>query len=283
MLSIILGLINVIPLGIANSMSRKPSQAIGGKNVLFYRQIVTSIGLTIVLLFNLKTAHFDLKYIVLTFIISIICYFAMLTLYKSIEVGKVGIVSPISSSYVIYSVILTTLFFKTPISGNQIISIAAIIIGALLINLNFRDIRSGKKSIIEGVIPAFWSSIFFGVFFFLIQFPNKVLGPFLTAPLIEIAMFACVAIDLNKKRKKVADSKITFNTIFWIGLLTVIATTAFYYGLSICNASIFLVISSSSPMVVILYGYFVFKEKLTLQQYAAVLLILAGICTIAIK
>lgn len=283
MLSVILGLINVIPLGIANAMSRKPSQTIGGKKLMFFRQIITSLGLLIILLFNLKTTHFDTKMIIFTFIISIICYFAVLTMYKAIEVGKVGIVSPINSSYVIYSLILTTLFFKTTTTALQLYSVIAIIIGIIFISLNFKDIKSGEKKGFKGIAPAFFSSLFFGLFFFLAQFSNRTLGPFLTSFLIELSMFIYVAIDLRKIDIRLDEIKKISGIIIWVGALNVLAITAFYYGLSATNPAIFLVISSSSPLVMIFYGHFVFKEKLMIQQYAAALLILAGICIIAIK
>jgi len=282
MLGIILGIVNVTLMGITNAMSRVPSKLIGQKKLMFFRQIVTIIGLGIILLFTLKSTTFDIKYIIFALLISIIVYFAMLLMYKAFEIGNLGIVSPIASSSVIYSVILTTFFFHFPMKSIQVISMAVIVVGILLISTNFKEIKGSKSN--KGVIPAILTSLLFGVFFFFAQISNRVLGPYLNAFLFEVGMFICVVIDLYlTKEKLIKVDKGTIDFIILLGILSVISITAYYCGFKVAaNPAIFLVISAPSPLVATIYSSIVYKEKLTLQQYFAGFLILAGICTISL-
>lgn len=284
-LSIFLGLLGMIPMGLANAMAKIPTQKIGSTSLLFFRNIFTIIFLTPFLLFNLDNTKFIPGQIILALALSIIVYIAMVYFYKGLSIGKVAIVSPIASSYVILSLLLSVLLLGAVISKVQILSIIIIILGIIISSLNFNEIKRFKfNKNNSGLSYALVTMTLWGIFFFFAQIPNKALGPYLTSLLFEIGMFACAIFHLHSSAQKVkTPSWSNLKSIVVISGLTVVSVIAFYLGLAIANPALILVLNSATPIVIVLYGALAYKEKLSPHQYLSVCSIILGIVLIALS
>lgn len=109
-IGIIFGIIAMLGYGLSNAISQIPSKQLGSRKTIFYRNIFISIFLFIILIAFLKDATFSIKYIFITFVISLISYIPLLTFYKALKFGKVGIIVPIASSSVIFTVLFSIIF-----------------------------------------------------------------------------------------------------------------------------------------------------------------------------
>lgn len=284
-LSIFFGLLAMIPIGISNGLSPIPTKKIGPKSTLIFRGILTSTLLLIAMFFNLKETHFVTSQILYAFTTSLVAYVGLLFYYKALSIGKIGATAPIASGYIILSIALSVIFYKIPLSAWQATFIGIIILGIMLSSLNPKDFKSSSLFDVKSGIPfALVTAICWGFSFFMAQQPNKELGPYLVGLIFEVGIFCFSLIhSLGQKEKIVRPDLKTFGIIFTVAVLSVISILGLYLGLKVGNAGIILALSGGTSLVVAVYGYFVYKEKLSNSQYFAVLLILSGIVALSIK
>lgn len=280
------GIFSALVIGFANALSKKPGAEIGVEKFLFFRTILTTLLLLVVLLFF--GGKFNLPMILFSLLISSIAYLAMLSMYKGFTVDKIGLVSPIASTFSMITIILSAIFFHATLEPIQVLSIVIIIIGVIMINLNMND-KLNVKAIIKsnrGVFFGLITAFAYGIFFFLAQIPTRVLGQYETAFLFEVGILICSAVVLffSKKLKtlKLPDGQTKYD-IFLVAIFSVTAILSFYTGLkNINHASIVVALNSASPLVVIVLGRVIYKEKLTTLQKISGVIIVVGIIVLSL-
>lgn len=280
---IIFGIIAMLGFGISNALVSVPAKNIGILRTMFIRGIFSSLMLFLILLFFLSETNFSFNYILIAVIIAIIGYVPLATFFKAIKLGKVGIVTPIANSSVIFTVLLSIIFLKESLLATQILAILLIVTGIILTSINFKDLRNSNLFNVSSGIPyALVSAILWGVVFFLLKIPVNVLGPFLTSFIIEFGILIFSILHI-----KVANDSLIFPSrkmlihIFFIAFFAIIGSLFFNLGIKISSVSIIAALTFSSPLISTLYGKLVYKEKLNAVQYSALFLILLGIILVS--
>ena len=282
-LGIIFGLLAMFGYGLSNAMAKVPAKNLGSRKAIFFRGIFVSLLLLIILLFFSRETFFSPTYILIGFIISLIAYIGFNTFYKALKLGKVGIISPIANSSVIFTILLSIVFFNESLTWIQLSLIILITIGIILISINFKDLKNSHLFKISSGIPfALITCLLWGLVFFLYKIPIIILGPILTSFIIEFGMMIFSGIDLKI-------SKIYFNLpnkkeiihIFFVALFGAAGTLFFSLGVNMSGVSIVAALAFANPLISTLYGKFVYKEKLGIPQYVAILLMLTGIVLIS--
>ena len=203
--------------------------------------------------------------------------------YKAVELGKVGIVAPIANSSVIFTILFSIIFFKESLSVTQVISITFIIIGIILISIDFANIRNSSLfNIASGVPLALVTCFLWGVVFFLFKIPVNAIGPILTSFIVEfgIMIFSGLHLKISKVNVSMPDKRMIIY-LFIVAFFGAVALLFFNIGITVADVSIVSAITFANPLVACLYGRVVYKEKFNLQQYGAILLILVGIILIS--
>lgn len=283
--SIIFGIVAMFGFGLSNAISQVPSKEIGSRKTIFFRNIFVSILLLLILLFFLKESSFSIKYILIAFGISLIGYIPLVTFYEALRKGKVGIISPIANSSVIFTIIFSTIFFHESLSSIQLTSIILIVIGIILTSLNFRDVKASHLFKVSSGIPhALITCFLWGLVFFLFKIPVMALGPILTSFITEfgIMLFSGINLGISKISFDIPEKKI-LRYILFVAFFGAIGTLFFNLGINDKNSNLSIVaaLTFASPLVTMLYGKFIYKEKLNIQQWVAIMLILMGIITIS--
>lgn len=271
-------------MGVANSMSRPPIKILGEDKFMVLRTILTTTLLTILFIFNTKGANFIFLQILFAIGLAVICYFALILMYKSFSIGKLGVVAPITGAYTLISIILTLIFFHTKIETNQIIGICVITASIFLGSANFKDFdKSDFLNKKTGIPQAVGCFLLWGAFFFLAQIPTKALGPYLAALCFEIGILLCSLVRLYFiKDKSLKIEKKAFSFVTLMAFISVVGTALFYYGINNFNPAIILALSGATPLVATVYGLVVYKEKLTSKQFLTSLCIIGGIILLSI-
>ncbi len=269
--------------GLGNGISQVPIKKIGARRVIFFRSIFMSLILFMVLLFFLSETDFSPTYILITFVISLIGYIPLVTFYKALKIGKVGIISPIASSSVVFTILFSIIFFKESLNQMQLFAILVIIFGIVLISINFKDIKNSNLFKISSGVPfALITCVLWGLVFFLFKIPVNVLGPILTSFIIEFGnlVYSGINLKISKIGFKLPDKK-TLTYIFILALCVTVGSLFYNLGIRVSDVSIVAALYSSNPLVATLYGKFVYKEKLKMQQYFAIFLMLIGIVLVS--
>ncbi len=281
-LGILFGLFSMLGYGLSTGVISGLAKKYSPEQVTVYRNFFVSLILLVALLFYLSSSNFDVTFIVLVFGIAVLGYFSVKYLFKALRVGKVGVVSPISNSAVVLTVLLSVIFFKEQLSLLQVVAIALVIFGVLLNSVDFKHFRESnifdKRS---GVAYALVTFVLWGFIFFFSKIHVSVLGPFLSAFLIElgILVYSYLDIRVSKMRLKRVSSKELF--LFIVSAILAATGTLFYnLGVQVGVVSIVAVLSFSNPIAATFYSKVVNKETLKLKEMAALILIVLGVALV---
>lgn len=149
---VLFGLLAMIGFGMSNALSRVPSQNLGGIKTIFYRGIGLNIVLFIILIFFFPKGV-TWQGIGIASAIAIFSYLPIMFFYKGLALGKVGIISPIANSSAIITVLLAIVFFKESLNLWQAVSGVFIVLGIVLISINFKDLKNSNLFIISSGVP----------------------------------------------------------------------------------------------------------------------------------
>lgn len=282
-IGIFFAVIAMLGYGFGNALAKVPIQKIGSERTIFYRNAMVSILLLVIFLFFAHSATFSAKYILIAILIAIIGYIPLLFFYKALNIGKVGLVSPVANSSMAFTVLFSIIFFHESISFGQAGTIILIILGIILISLDPKDLKNSKLLKISSGLPyALVTSILWGLVFFLWKIPVSILGPILTSLVIEFGTMVCsvIYIYIVKKDFQRPDNKI-LKYILFMSLGGALGTLFFNMGIEKTNVSIVSPIASGAPLIATLYAKLVYKEKLSKLQYLAIIMIILGVILIS--
>jgi len=284
MLGILFGLVAMLGYGISNSMTQVPVKAMGSKRTIFFRNATASVLLGLATLFFLSETTISAEYVLIALGIAFLGYLPQLAYFRALKAGKVGVVSPIASSSVVFTVIFSLIFFNEVLRAWQIAAIAAIVAGIFLISANPRDWKNTNLlNISSGVPYALAAGVLWGLVYFLLKIPVSALGPMLSGFILEFGgmIFCGINLKLSKVSFGIPDSA-TLKRIIIIGLLGGMGTMFFNLGIQMYEVSIVAAITFSWPMLAAIYAKYAYKEEMSILQWAAVILILAGIITLSV-
>jgi len=285
-LGILFSVIAMVTMGLAVAMAKKPAQEIGVRRFVFWRQALTSTLLFITLVVSGQNWQFSTGYFALELVIAAASYIALISAYRSLTTGKIGVVAPIVSSSAIVTVLFSVAFLGESLNAAQAAAVGVTLLGIVLLSVDFSDFgKSDIFRISSGVPLALVACLVWGVTYALYKIPIAVLGPLLAAFAIEFGSFLpnVPANILTKTSFKFPGGKTTTQIII-IGILAAASTLFFNLGISVSGGEVALVaaITFSNPIVSSLYGLFVYKEKLNTRQWLALGLTVAGIIGISV-
>ena len=278
--AVLYGILSMLGYGLSSAIAQKPIRALGSIKAIFYRNIIISIVLFIVLLFQLPET-ISAQHIALAFAIAFLGYIPFVTFFKGLGTGKIGVVVPISNSAVIVTVLLSLTFLNETLTKLQAGAIALIVIGIILTSINFKDFKKSHLFHLHSGVPyALITCILWGVFWFVWKHPVTLLGPFFSAFIQELSMviYSGVHLKLLKQNYKWSHTK----TFIIMGILAAAGTLFFNLGLQTGPVSIVAPLVFANALVSTLYSRIIYKEKLSTTQYVAAALIIVGIVLVSL-
>jgi len=275
------GILAVLSYGFADFIAKKAVDKYGPLTAL---KISLILGGSVVFLYSILFVEFPqitFNSIIFVLLIGITGVLGWVTFYKGLEVGKVSIVSPIASSWGILPFILAIIFLAERLTLFEILASISIFSGVFLISVKWKEfIATTKDKLYKGAGLALLSLLGFGLAGFFVKFIVNELGPFYSVVLtrlvtiVLIFIFATKISQLSTKHVKF-ESKFIW-LLFLVGLFDAIGYLSFNFGLLVGSVSIVSAVTSAIPFVVVLLAYFFLKERLDINQYFGILLIIAG-------
>ena len=279
---VLLAFIAMLGFGLGNALSQVPVRKIGSLNTIFFRNAFSSVLLLGVLLVFPNQGVFSIEYALIALGISLIGIIPLYTFFKALEKGKVGIVTPIADSLVIFTVIFSVIFFKESLTLIQLAAILLIVTGIILVSVNLKDLKKSKALLLSsGISYALISCFLWGLVFFLLKIPVNVLGPILTSFIIELGiMIYSGAIIAAKKNMKIPDW-LTLKRIFFVAAAAAVGTLFYNLGISNAGVSVVSAIAFSNPVVAAVYANIAYREKLSKTQWISLFATVLGIVIIS--
>lgn len=279
---IIFGLLAMAGYGLASAIAQAPVKKIGAVRTIFFRNAMITLMIAPILLFDASENVLSWNYVAIALAISAVCYVPFAAFYKALEIGKIGIVTPVANSSVIYTILLSVFFFNETLTQLQLYSIALIVGGTIIISIDFRDLKNSDIFKFSSGVPlAILSSLLWGLGFFLFKIPVDVLGPILTSLIIEGGIAIYSGLHLFASGSFARPDNTSMKQIFLVAFFGAIGTLAYTLGIKTYGVSIVAALAFASPLVSVLYARAVYRERLCIQQYAASAMMIAGIIFIS--
>lgn len=283
-ISLIGGLIASLGFGISDFLSKKVSDRLGAMLTLFYSQIVSNLFVFVFCLGRFSIPSFSLSLVSLLFLCTLLYTLAYVALYQSFKIGKLSIVSPISSAYVIFATLISFLFFGETFRSNKLIILVVIIAGIMLSVIDWEDLKDGLQAedFARGVPQALIALALFSFTdplwnSFLERVSNWLVWVFISRLLLILILFAYFI--FKKRSFCIAKLKKISARLVWMGLFVAIAQLGQYWAFSqsFDTTSLIIAISSTYPLVTAGLAFALLKERLAVNQYIGVALTMAGL------
>lgn len=271
--------------GLESGIAKKYTRLIDPAKVVVFRQFVIVSLLLIVLTF-FKSINFNVFYILIGLALGLVGYFGLYMFFKAASVGEIGIVTPITGGRVVISTLVGLVVFSETINVMQGLAVLTIFIGLIAISIDPKKVNKllllDKNS---GVLYAILTAIIWGLVFPFIRIPAIVLGGILTTLAVEFGALISSYITLKKSKLNLLlnnkSEKAGITGVILMGILGTIAGVAQTLSYATGNIGIVTSIIASSPLITALYGKLVYKERLTVLQYMAILLIVTGMISLS--
>lgn len=244
--------------------------------------LTRTFGLLLLALFFLiftTPVRFSPFSIILVLVTAVLYVLSGLSYYKGLTIGQVSVISPVASSYPALTVILSVLLLKESLTSQQIAAISLAILGSILASFKLKDlIKLNPKNAARGVNYAIFASLCWSFMLLFIGILSSDLGWYVTVLLLN-AFSLLYLVSYSKVYKKDISfpAKGIILIIVLSAILDVFAVLSYSFGTTITYVAIIATVSSVYPAITILLARFFFKEKLDVNQWFGVLLVLVGL------
>lgn len=198
---------------------------------------------------------------------------------EAFRVSSAPLVGIIIQAFPAVVLLLSALVFKDVITPTQLIFIAIIFLGVILCSIDIKSVLSSKKILDRGTVLALIAMVFLSIFFTFLRIAINQYGWYLPN-LIATACFPLIYLFIKRSKEKFyfpKDKKIIF-ACFMVGLLIRSGDFALNWGLSLPNASsVVAPIAGAAPILFVTLSYFIYKDKVTRQQFFGIVTTLVGI------
>jgi drug/metabolite transporter (DMT)-like permease len=283
MFSIFSAFMGAFGFGTANVVIKK---SLGSLSIPQTLMMSTLSGIGWLLLFLMATRAgllFSLQDVLLAGGLALAEVTLYLVLYRTFAVSQVTVAIAVSGTYPILAAIIAAVLFQEVIGAQQWLAIAVLVVGALLVSVNWAELRDGKLDGNE--LAKGWPWILATTLIHALYFP--LLGQFTSqgsweSKLLLIKLFSALIlwlgfVVLRRERVLPPQNKIAFTSL--LGLLELLGWVGYSWATSASTGqtAILIAILKSSTLITAVWAYFVLNEKLSKLQYLGIGLIVAGL------
>jgi drug/metabolite transporter (DMT)-like permease len=208
--------------------------------------------------------------------------FSLYLMYRALALGPIAVASPIIATYSAVTVVLVVAFLGERLTAVQVVAIAVTFVGVVLASSDLRQLAQSIGRPLPGVRFAFLAMLGFGCWGALMAAATRehealalvVVGRFAGfLAVLVVALVTRAAIPRDRGRRAVA-------LVLTVGVCDTLANVLFVLGVQTGYAAIVAAASGIYPVLPALLAIRFLRERLALNQYVGVLVILGGLVTL---
>ena len=283
--SVIFGVIAAVGWGIADFLAAVISKRLGTLWTVFGVHIASVAATTIYLVFALDATLPSLGQWAALVGISLLAFFTYLAFYKSLQLGPVAVITPIVSMYAVVVILLAVIFVGERLGMAQTIGAIGTIVGIVVASTNPRALRRKEALIGAGVLFGILATLGLGLWQFAIGVLSREIGWFLPIYISRVLTLAYLTPIVVARRSwpwRRASSRLILGVIV-VGIVETGGLFAFARGSEVGIISIVAAASIMYPVIPVLGGLVVFKERLSLTQWSGLLIALVGLLVLTLS
>jgi len=206
---------------------------------------------------------------------------AYLLLYRALEIGPVALVSPVVAAYAVITIALAVAFLGESLVGIVALGAFTTVVGVVLTSTDLRKLGRSPGSQV-GLRYAIGAMGLFGVATFLLGKYAKEVGwlPTLTLSRAFTTAALLVAALLVRRAGHPGGTGMALWAItgaMIVGLIDVLGGAAYARGTELGFVSIVSAASATFPLIPVVGGVLLFRERPAASQFAGVALVVGGL------
>ncbi len=277
MISITLSIFACFGWGIADFIGGLKSRSLSTLSILMISSITGTIVLGLILLLMRSPLPND-SGLMWAFLTGPVGIMAMYLLYKSMAIGTMSILAPISATGVILPVIWGIVHGDS-LSGLSMVGITITILGSILAVME-RGIQGNQIILTKGLGLSVGSALFVGIYFILMDVACAN-NPIWASMIMRASTLFVLIPLLFFVRVKINTVRAQYPYIVLMGIMDTMAAFCFAIATSKGMLSEVAVISSLYPVVTVALSAVIVKERIHRIQYSGVFLALTGVMLIS--
>lgn len=207
---------------------------------------------------------------------------AILSFFKGLNIGKIAVVVPIANTWSIVSVIIGVFLLNEALANFQVLGIVLAISGTVLVSFKLADVLKLKfGKIAVGAEYAVLTLITWGIFFTVIGIISKQIGWYWATLFTQTIAAVMLLGYLVLRKERIAFPSPSAGRIILYGLILAISFLFLNASISYGYVAISAPIAASSPLVTVVLGALLLRERVERNQILGIAVILLGIVLVS--
>ena len=206
--------------------------------------------------------------------------------YKAFEIGNVSVVSAIFNLNAILAISVAIIVFGQKLNHIQTLGVSMVVIGVILVGINFKDLAVGKTSLTKGVKETIFASVLLGIFYWPVNEYITERAHWLSTSfiikLLSLVIVFFIALTQKMKLKFKNKTKNILLIVVLVGILEAVGVLSTSFGVSIGDSVLVAPIASAFSIVTITLAIIFLKEKITKIQGFGIAMAVVGIILTAV-
>jgi drug/metabolite transporter (DMT)-like permease len=205
---------------------------------------------------------------------------AYVSLYRSLELGPVALVSPIVAAYVAISILLAVVVRGETLGPLLIFGTLLTLGGAMLASTDIRRLRGGDRLFQAGIPWAFASMALFGVATFILGYWSQRIGWFAASTLSRVGNVAGVLLFAFLVRRRTPSAVMDLRNVSLaavVGLADIGGVVAYAYGAQLGLISVVTAASAAFILIPVVGGLVLFGERPVPNQFVGIAGVFVGL------
>ena len=283
-LSIAFGVLSATSIGIADLITIGLARKIGLISTGLWEKLLAVLIVTPYFLLNGSGFEIVFKYWDILILLAFINLLSYLFLIRSLQIGPVSVIAPLTTLFSVVSLALAYLFLDERLTFSQVTVISVALIGAVITVFKPGKINWVSSNLGIGIVLGFFATLIIGAQFFVQGAISKEVGWFLGVyfPMM-FSIFGFVPIAFYKR--EIPWQKINIKIIGLLLMTSSMKIGAFFLfsrGAELGSIGIVSVAHTTYPVIPIFAGVLLFKERLSYSQVLGIVLLLSSLAILSV-
>jgi len=290
-MGMLFGLGAMVAWGLTDYFNKNVVEELGNIRLLFWQQLI-SLPVFAAMIFFFALPAYNPLLLGISFFSGILMTFSLLFFFKALSVGKVSLILPICASYGSLTALLSVVFLGEALSPLQKLGIGVITCGIILISTDLSELKKARlKTNVAGIGYALATFVLWAIVFtlygwlyarmhwFYVHMASSITATILVSLILFIRRIPLVPSKTSSPPARTTPTKL-FVTLS--GVLSIVGMFSYAIGVSLSKSALVAPISALFPAVTIVLAYFYLGERMAKNQWAGVVLSLAGVVLLSL-
>ena len=283
-ISVVFGVLSATSIGIADLITIGLARKIGLISTGLWEKSFAVLIVTPYFLLNGSGFEIVFKYWDILILLAFINLLSYLFLIRSLQIGPVSVIAPLTTLFSVVSLGLAYLFLDERLTFSQVAVISVALIGAVITVFKPGKINLASSNLGIGIVLGFLATLIIGAQFFVQGAISKEVGWFLGVyfPMM-FSIFGFVPISFYKG--EIPWQKLNIKIIGLLLMTSSMKIGAFFLfsrGAELGSIGIVSVAHTTYPVIPIFAGVLLFKERLSYTQVLGIVLLLSSLAILSV-